>query len=153
MISVVACLYFFNLLNIQAIFISQILLSVCAAFFNPAIPAVIPQIIDKSQLAKANSMTGFIQGFSSMIGPILGGIAVASLGYAAVFAFNALSFIISAAFECFLEIPAHQNKQIARVGIIRNAIEGLEYIFRFKKGKSVCYSVVYSPSDRFAILP
>ena len=132
-ILVVACLYYFNLLNIQAIFISQILLSVCAAFFNPAIPAVIPQIIDKSQLAKANSMTGFIRGFSSMIGPILGGIAVASLGYAAVFAFNALSFIISAAFECFLEIPNHRNKQITRVGIIRNAIEGLEYIFRFKK--------------------
>ena len=68
-----------------------------------------------------------------MIGPILGGIAVATLGYAVVFAFNALSFIISAAFECFLEIPRHQNKHIARVGIIGNAIEGLEYIFRFKK--------------------
>jgi MFS family permease len=132
-IAVVACLYYFNLLNIQAIFISQILLSVCAAFFNPAIPAVIPQVIDKSQLAKANSMTSFVRGFSSMIGPILGGIAVATLGYATVFAFNALSFIISAAFECFLEIPRHQNKQIARVGIIRNAVEGLEYIFQFKK--------------------
>jgi len=129
----VAYLYFLNLLNIQAIFISQILLSVCAAFFNPAIPAVIPQIIDKSQLAKANSMTSFVRGFSAMIGPILGGIAVATLGYTAVFAFNALSFIISAAFECFLEIPSHQNKQIARAGIISNTIEGLKTIFRFKK--------------------
>jgi len=132
-IAVVTCLYYFNLLNIHAIFISQILLSICAAFFNPAIPAVIPQIIVKRQLARANSMTSFVRGFSSMIGPVLGGIAVATLGYATVFAFNASSFIISAAFECFLEIPRHQNKQVKRAGIIRNAIEGLKYIFQFRK--------------------
>jgi MFS family permease len=132
-IAVVTCLYYFKLLNIHAIFISQILLSACAAFFNPVIPAVIPQIIDKSHLARANSMTSFVRGISSMIGPILGGIAVATLGYAAVFAFNALSFIISAAFECFLEIPRHQNRQIERAGIIPNTIAGLKYIFQFKK--------------------
>jgi DHA3 family macrolide efflux protein-like MFS transporter len=132
-IAVVTCLYYLNLLNIHAIFISQILLSVCAAFFNPAIPAVIPQVIDKSQLARANSMTSFVRGFTSMLGPVLGGIAVATLGYAAVFAFNALSFVISAAFECFLEIPRHQNKQIERAGIIPNVLEGLKYIFQFKK--------------------
>ena len=132
-IAVVTCLYYFNLLNIFVIFISQILLSVCAAFFNPAIPAVIPQIVDKNQLARANSMTSFVRGFSSMIGPVLGGIAVAALGYTTVFAFNTFSFIISAVFECFLKIPGHQNKQIEHAGIIRNAIDGLRYIFQIKK--------------------
>ncbi len=131
-VAVVACLFYLNLLNIYAVFISQILLSVCAAFFNPAIPAVIPQIIKKSQLARANSMTSFVRGFSSMIGPALGGVAVAALGYTTVFAFNAASFIISAVFECFLEIPGHQNRKAERAGIIGNAIEGLKYIVQYK---------------------
>jgi MFS family permease len=132
-IAIVTCLYYFNLLNIYAIFISQTLLSICAAFFNPAIPAVIPQIINKNQLARANSMTSFVRGFSSMIGPVIGGVAVAAFGYVYVFAFNALSFIISGAFECFLQIPGHQHNQAARAGIVRNTIEGLQYIFQFKK--------------------
>ncbi len=131
-VAVVAYLHYLNLLNIYAIYISQILLSVCAAFFNPVIPAVIPQIIDKGRLARANSMTSFVRGFSSMIGPVLGGIAVAALGYTSVFAFNAASFIISAVFECFLEIPGHQNKKGERTGIIGSAIEGLSYIFQHK---------------------
>ena len=131
-VAAVAGLYYLNLLNIHVIFISQILLSVCAAFFNPAIPAVIPQIVDKSRLARANSMTSFVRGFSSMIGPALGGIAVATLGYTAVFAFNAASFIISAGFECFLAIPGHHNQKVARAGIMGNAIEGLKYIFQYK---------------------
>ena len=131
-VAVVAYLHYLNLLNIYAIYISQILLSVCAAFFNPVIPAVIPQIIDKGGLARANSMTSFLRGFSSMIGPALGGIAVATLGYTSVIAFNAASFIISAVFECFLEIPGHQNKKGERTGIIGSAIEGLSYIFQHR---------------------
>lgn len=129
---VVACLFFLDLLNIYIVLISQILLSVCAAFFNPAIPAVIPQIVDKNNLARANSMTGFVRGFSSMIGPALGGIAAAALGYTAVFTFNAVSFIISALFECFLNIPRHHNQKVAHAGIMENTIEGLIYIFRHK---------------------
>jgi len=132
-IAVVVCLYFLGLLNIYAIFISQILLSICAAFFNPAIPAVIPQIVKKSQLTRANSMTGFVRGFSSLVGPLLGGIAVASLGYAAVFVLNALSFIISGVFECFLKIPALKTKRVERTGIMADVIEGLKYIFQYQK--------------------
>jgi MFS family permease len=131
-VTTVACLYYLDFLNIHAIFISQILLSVCAAFFNPAIPAVIPQIVEKSQLAKANSMTGFVRGFSSLAGPALGGLAVATLGYTAVFVFNAASFIVSAVFECFLEIPGHRSKEVKRAGILDNTIEGLKYIFHSK---------------------
>lgn len=131
-VTTVAGLYYLDFLNIYAIFISQILLSVCAAFFNPAVPAVIPQIIDKSLLARANSMTSFVRGFSSIAGPALGGLAVATLGYTAVFAFNALSFIISAVFECFLEIPGYCNKAVKRAGILDNTIEGLKYIFQCK---------------------
>ena len=132
-IALVTWLYYVNLLNIYLIFASQILLSVGAAFFNPAIPSVIPQIIDKSQLARANSMTSFVRGFSAMIGPVLGGIVVAAFGFGTVFALNAVSFLISAVFECFLEIPGHRNRQLEQGNIIDHTIAGFKYIFQFKK--------------------
>jgi hypothetical protein len=78
-------------------------------------------------------MTGFVRGFSSLAGPLLGGIAVASLGYGVVFAINALSFIISGVFECLLKIPAIENKKEGQTGIMADVIEGLKYIFNYQK--------------------
>ena len=57
----------------------QMLLSVNAAFFDPAIPAVIPQIVDEKDLAAANSKHQFVNGFSTIAGAFIGGIYLKAL--------------------------------------------------------------------------
>ena len=83
----------------------QVILSVNAAFFDPAIPSVIPQIVDRKQLARANGLHQFVSGFSLVGGAMLGGMVVAGLGYGWVFFLNAVSFLVSALFESFIVIP------------------------------------------------
>jgi len=45
-----AVLFYFELINFYMILAMQMLLSVNAAFFDPAIPSVIPQIVDEKDL-------------------------------------------------------------------------------------------------------
>jgi MFS family permease len=92
-------------LNFYAILLMQILLSVNAAFFDPAIPSIIPQIVSDKDLTAANSRYQFVASFSMIAGAFWGGILISSIGYAWVFVANAASFLISAFFECFIQIP------------------------------------------------
>lgn len=132
-ISAVAAAYFWDALNIPVIISAQILLSINAAFFDPAIPSVIPQIVENDQLTKANSKTQFISGFSSIAGPVLGGMAVAGFGYSFIFIFNALSFFISGFFEMFLNIPKIVRKDKKETTIKQDIIQGYKYILLDKR--------------------
>lgn len=126
-----AVLFYAEWINFYAILIMQVLLSVNAAFFDPAIPSVIPQIVDEQDLAAANSAHQFVNGFSTIAGAFAGGIFISMFGFLWVFAANAVSFLLSAVFECFIEIPpARKDTAKSRVpaGIISDLKQGYRYI-------------------------
>lgn len=103
---VLALLFYLEAANVLWIIVAQILLSLNTAFFDPCIPAVIPQIVPSGRLAQANAQTQLIRGLSTVLGPVLGGIAVGVFGYVFVFVLNGLSFILSALLESALKLPA-----------------------------------------------
>ena len=127
-ISGITVAYLMNTLTLPVIIISQILLSINAAFFDPAIPSVIPLIVKENQLTRANSLTQFIRGITTIIGPILGGIAVAYIGYTVIFIFNALSFFISGIFESFLRIPDIKKEKTITQSVLQDLLEGYTFI-------------------------
>ncbi|MCG8337940.1 MAG: MFS transporter [Proteobacteria bacterium] len=124
-------LFYFDQVALVWIIIAQVLLSISTAFFNPCIPAVIPQIVKQENLAKANSQTQLIRGISTVLGPVLGGISVAAFGYLFVFVFNGLSFIISGVCELFLTIPEEKQHSKAS-GLVDDVKEGIHYIIKEK---------------------
>lgn len=127
-IGFVALAYLSGFLNVAVLVISQILLSINAAFFDPAVPAVIPRIVAKDQLTKANSKTEFIRGMSTIAGPVLGGLAVAAFGYGFAFIFNSVSFLVSAFFESFMKIPPVERTAGEKQTIRRDIAAGYRYI-------------------------
>lgn len=131
-IAFVAIAYYMGFLNFTILIITQLLLSLNTAFFDPAIPSIIIQMVRKDQLAKANSLTEFIRGISTIIGPVLGGIAVAGFGYFFAFSFNALSFLASAFFEWFIKVPPLKRDHTVAVSIKKDIIDGYKYIIRDK---------------------
>lgn len=133
--------FYYDVLDLKWVIIAQILISVCSAFFDPAIPSIIPQIVEKDQLAKTNSLTQFIQGFSSIIGPVLGGIAVVTFGYLFVLVFNALSYFISGIFECFLKIDQRISKPVKYSSIKKDLVAGFQYIKADRKLLIILYVV------------
>ena len=131
-VSGLCLLYHFNALSFMVLLAAQLMLSVCTAFFDPAIPAIIPQIVKREQLTRANSQTQFVSGISTIIGPMLGGLTVAWAGYLTVFIINAGSYLFSAAFESFIRIPPRDQKASGTTKLVDDIIEGCRYVYQTK---------------------
>ncbi len=131
-VSALCVLFYLEALSFPVLLTAQLLISVCTAFFDPAIPAIIPQIVRRERLTQANSQTQFVSGISTIIGPMLGGLTVAWAGYLIVFIINAGSYLFSAVFECLIRLPPSDKKASERTRIVDDIIEGCRYVYRKK---------------------
>lgn len=57
--------------------------------------AIIPEIVEKEQLTKANGLSQMVSGVCSVAGPLLGAIAVSVFGLIWVFLANSISYFIA----------------------------------------------------------
>lgn len=140
-----AVLFYFEWINFYMILTMQMLLSVNAAFFDPAIPSVIPQIVEEKNLAAANSKHQFVNGFSTIVGAFVGGILISIFGYLWVFVANAISFLLSAFFECFIKIPPLQKDTTEKkgdTGIFSDLKHGYQYILSDKALMIILFMVM-----------
>ena len=129
-VAVVCILFYHEALSFPVLLAAQVLISACTAFFDPAIPTVIPQIVGRDQLPRANSQAQFVAGISRIIGPVLGGLTVAWAGYLPVFIINAGSYLLSAGFECFIHLPALEKSGSGQTKIVDDIVEGCRYVYR-----------------------
>lgn len=67
-----------------------------AAFFTPAGESILPTLVERPDLGRANAIQGVLEQLSYIVGPILGGVLVAAAGESTVFALNGLTFLIAA---------------------------------------------------------
>ncbi|SDZ35191.1 Predicted arabinose efflux permease, MFS family [Asanoa ishikariensis] len=71
----------------------------------PAWQAVIPELVPRSQLPAASALGAISQNLARAIGPAIAGLVIATLGVAAVFALNAVSFVVFAAVLLWWRTP------------------------------------------------
>jgi MFS family permease len=100
------------------------------AVFGPAFNAIVPDIVPQEHLVQANSLDMLMRPLGAqLLGPAIGGIAVATLGAGAAFLLDAATFVVSAA--CLLAIPRRPLPiPEVRAGAMRELGEG----FRFVRG-------------------
>ena len=78
------------------IYVVIALLSVVGVFFNPAVNATLPTLLDAEDLLAANSISWSTGRFVQIIGSALAAGVIAVVGAEGAFAFNAASFLFSA---------------------------------------------------------
>jgi MFS family permease len=71
--------------------------SILMSAYDPATSALIPQVVGEKDLAAANGLKGTIDNLTILVGPALGGAMLAAVSPAGVIAFNAGTFVVSAA--------------------------------------------------------
>lgn len=82
-----------GMLNQSLLLLATFQLGIAAAFTTPAWQALIPEIVGREQLSPAIALNGIGFNIARALGPIAGGLLLAALGPAPVFALNAVSFI------------------------------------------------------------
>ena len=83
----------------------SILAACFSTFFGPAIAALLPMLVDESDLGAANSAWATLDNVAFIVGPALAGILIASGGLEIAFALNAVSFAIVALVLWRLPVP------------------------------------------------
>jgi predicted MFS family arabinose efflux permease len=97
-------------------------------FFTSGRASILPSIADSDELHTANSLTQITQWTAVSVGSVLGGTAVASVGYALAFVFNALSFVYSAA--CIWQLRVEEGFRAERKDLSEDKVlrPWLEYV-------------------------
>lgn len=81
------------------------LLSICYTLYGPAVTSSIPQIVEEEKLTSANGIINQVGSIVNFVGPILAGILYGLVGIKLIVIINAVSFLLSAIMEMFLDIP------------------------------------------------
>lgn len=109
--------------------VTMMLLYGIAGAYQPSVQASIPALVDQDYFMEANSIINTISSFSSLMGPVLGGILYSAYGLAPVLWVCTVCFTLSAVMEIFIKIPF--RKQALSGGILKTAGEDFVKSVRF----------------------
>ena len=119
----------FGFIEIWMVFVVGIILSICSAYFDPAVGAVMPELVHPTKIMQANSFFGMLQSGTSIIGNPIGGVLFQVLGAPLLFLWNGISYIISAIAILFIKIPKVQ-RPAQEVTFMQDLKDGFKFIFK-----------------------
>ena len=82
--------------GVWIVYATVVVAVILSLLFIPAEVAVLPQLVEADDLVAANSLSSLNRNLSRLIGPAMGGVAVAISGLAGVVVIDALSFVAAA---------------------------------------------------------
>jgi MFS family permease len=102
--SATAILFFQGTARVWEIALLQAVAGAAAGSFNPASLALIPRTVSAGRLQEANALIAMSRSAASVLGPGVSGVIVAVAGPGWVFAIDAASFLVSAAFVAMMRV-------------------------------------------------
>lgn len=85
--------------------VTLMLLYGIAGAYQPSVQASIPALVSQEHFMEANSIINAVSSFSSLLGPVLGGILYGTYGLKPVLWVCMICFFLSAVMEIFIHIP------------------------------------------------
>lgn len=114
------------------------------AFVWPANGSLLPNVVDQSQLTRANSVIQTTQQSSLILGPMIGGLLVASSGgYLLSFGVPAVMLLLSAILAYLLKIPAAMSSSTAKPGMWLSIKEGIDVVRQSAFLKALFLSTIF----------
>jgi MFS family permease len=114
-------------LRMEHVYLEAAFFGASQSFFQPAVNAIIPELVPVEVLQSGNSLRGLSRQIGLLGGPIVGGLLVATAGLPFAFAFDAVTFIVG--FAAFTLARPRRREAPARLPLLREVREGLSYTF------------------------
>ena len=83
--------------SLPAVYVLSFLMASAAVLFDPCKLAILPELVTKDRLLRANSLLATGENLTEIVGYALAGFVLASMPIATAFRFDALTFMVSAA--------------------------------------------------------
>jgi MFS family permease len=132
------------------------LISVCGNFFGPAFQASLINIVDKDDVQKATSLLQVTNTLAQVVGPLLGGAMVATLGGWVALTGDAISFLLAAVMIWLGGAFASPRRETEQKSLWADMREG----FGFIKGNALAFNMViiapvlnFFAAGAFVLLP
>jgi len=140
----IALLGWANVLQLWHLIALGFFFGVVSGFFMPTYQSIAPELVATDDLPSANSLTGLSRQISGLLGPLLGAFLVYATGPQGAFAFDGLSFGVSALFLLAMRVPQRvataidgddsvyqkASRRRGLRGVLADVGEGLHYITR-----------------------
>lgn len=131
----------------------RVLGSMATSVFEPSSQVLLPQIVEKQGLLKANSTLAAMKNGSGLLGESISGILFKSLGASGLYLLDGISYLISAALLPFLKLHKQGIKKTRHLPVgelLPEIKEGWIYILRNSGLKRV---IILAISLNFVIQP
>src|SRR6476659_1560756 len=99
-----------------------------SCLFQPAFGGILPLLVDDPSLGSANALVGISRQAAFVVGPAIAGVVYGLAGSSAIFAVDAASFVVSAAFVAFSR-PRTFERAPAE-GLRRELTTGFRYVVK-----------------------
>jgi MFS family permease len=120
----------FHVVKISEILLISFLTGLAGALNSPAYQALVPDLVPRDDLVNAIGLNSAQFNMSRAIGPTLAGVALGSLGVAACYYLNSLSFF--ALIVALLVLRLAPRRIDRNAGVWRAALEGLHFVDRYR---------------------
>jgi MFS family permease len=136
--ALMACFAFAGGLTKEVILAGVFLLGAAFAFQAPVASASIPEIVGKEQLPSAIALGGIQMNVGGIIGPAIGGFLIPLVGTGAVFALNAVAFVL-----VLLAVFAWKRKRVVVDAPLESFLDSLTGAVRYMQ---------YAPGVRIVLV-
>jgi MFS family permease len=116
--------------------VAMIGLGIGSAFFDPGSTAATPNLVERDDLAAAQSLMGAVWGSMLVVGAGLGGLVAELLGPYVAFSLNAASFVVSAWLIAGIRKPMQEATREARAALPRQGFAEVRTYIRADRAVS-----------------
>lgn len=120
------------------------MLSIIYTLYSPSVTACIPQIVEKDKLATANGIIQQVGAVVNLVGPIVAGLLYSFVEIKTIVILNAISFLLVAILEMFLEIPNLQLNEKLKNPILQSFKEMKKSFIYLKEKKKIVLGIIVS---------
>ena len=112
--------------SVALIYILTILTATASCFDDPARQALIPNLVPRERLAHATTLNILAHNIAAVVGPAVGGIAIATVGLSATYWLDAASF--AAVIGALLMMHSRPEVPVVTQGGVQAVLEGIRFV-------------------------
>ncbi len=130
LVALIPALYAIDVLTLEGLYCLVFLNAIVSMIFGPALASSVPSIVNRNQLTSANAWLQGTANAGVLIGPIISGIGIATIGAHNVLYVDAATFLVSAL--CLMPIRVRESDRSSRTAVTGSSfLNELSAGFRF----------------------